>query len=89
VLPSHNRVVGQFPSLDALLETLDAGALPAMPHGGYVRVHPMLLCEGGVSDCITARERLGGFGLWLVVTPAAHREGVELRSYTRATCTAV
>ena len=81
--PSHNCVVGQFPSLDALLRTLDAGTLPAMPHGGYVRVHPALLVEGGVPDCISARERLGGFGLWLVVTPTARPESVELRSYTR------
>ena len=83
-MPSpNNHVVGQFASLDALLQALDARALPAMPHGGYVRVHPELLAEGGVPDCIAARERLGEFGLWLVVTPAARSLGVELRSYTR------
>ena len=75
-------MVARYDSLEELFEALAIGAVPPLPHGGYVRVHPEALPERGLTDYLAARQRLAWFRLRLVVTPAVGPHAVELRRYT-------
>jgi hypothetical protein len=76
-------LIGRYDSFDALLAALEAGLVPLLPAGGYVRVHPTRLAGVVLADRIGPRERLAAFGLTLVLTEGASPDWLELRGYTR------
>ncbi len=74
-------IIARYDSLEPLLSALEAGALPVPRGAACVRVHPALLAEKRLADCIALRQRLTAFGLTFVVTSAVDPHTVELRRY--------
>ena len=75
--------VSRFPSLERLFEALERHTVPAVESGGTVHVHPSQFAQRGVLDLLQARQRVGEYGLALVLTPAVGVECIEVRGGTK------
>jgi hypothetical protein len=78
-MPHNAELIYEAQSLEELFQVLEHSQAPALPHGGWVRIHPDRLTEPGLEEYVTARARAALFGLRLVITPYVKVGTVELR----------
>ena len=81
--PENRPNVSRFPSLERLFEALERHTVPSVESGGTVHVHPSQFAQRGVLDLLQARQRVGEYGLALVLTPAVGVECIEVRGGTK------
>ncbi len=81
VSPHASRLIARFDSFDALFDALFSAAVPPLRFGGFVRVHPDRLSTGTAADLSALRQRVGAYGLMLLVTTLVTADAVELFHY--------
>jgi hypothetical protein len=81
--PAPHNLIATFRSLEELFDALHRRAVPQLPLGGFVRLHPSVVTSANFT-LVELQQRLDGYGLVLFATTLVDASEIELRGYQGA-----